>query len=97
VIRDAGEIVMREALEHVRSWATQKIQGGSEPPWAWYQYMKLIESVDAILSGMDATITLQDSLGSERRSETHLRLVARTDLQDSAPRHPSESPVSLPM
>jgi hypothetical protein len=36
-------------LERVRDWATAKIVHGSEPPWAWYQYMKLRESLEAIL------------------------------------------------
>src|SRR5580704_4588576 len=35
---------MREELERIRDWAKTKIQGGSEPPWAWYQYMKLVET-----------------------------------------------------
>ena len=43
----------REELEKVRQWADDKIAAGQEPPWAWYQYMKLRETLDAILSGMD--------------------------------------------
>ena len=31
---------MRQELERVRDWANAKVQSGSEPPWAWYQYMK---------------------------------------------------------
>ena len=45
----------REELEKVRQWADDKIAAGQEPPWAWYQYMKLRETLDAILSGMAAT------------------------------------------
>jgi hypothetical protein len=44
-------------LTRVKDWAQEKAQGGQEPPWAWYQYMKLIESVNAILAGMAATTT----------------------------------------
>ena len=44
----------REELEKVRQWANDKIAAGQEPPWAWYQYMKLRETLDAILSGMAA-------------------------------------------
>jgi hypothetical protein len=36
-------------LEAVRAWADGKIVTGAEPPWAWYQYMKLRETLDAIL------------------------------------------------
>ena len=45
---------MREELERIREWADAKIAAGQEPPWAWYQYMKLRETLDAILAGMAA-------------------------------------------
>jgi hypothetical protein len=31
-----------------RDWAEDRVASGNEPPWAWYQYMKLIETVTAI-------------------------------------------------
>jgi hypothetical protein len=31
-----------------RYWAEDRVASGNEPPWAWYQYMKLIETVAAI-------------------------------------------------
>ena len=31
-----------------RDWAEDRVASGREPPWAWYQYMKLIETVAAI-------------------------------------------------
>ena len=31
-----------------RGWAEGRVASGNEPPWAWYQYMKLIETVAAI-------------------------------------------------
>jgi len=34
-----------------RDWAEDRVASGNEPPWAWYQYMKLIETVAAIQSG----------------------------------------------
>ena len=34
----------REELEKVRAWANDKIATGTEPPWAWSQYMKLREA-----------------------------------------------------
>jgi hypothetical protein len=46
---------MQTQLRQVRDWAQTKAHSGQEPPWAWYQYMKLIETCDAILSGMAAT------------------------------------------
>ena len=35
-------------LELCRHWAEGRVAAGNEPPWAWYQYMKLIETVSAI-------------------------------------------------
>lgn len=46
--------MMDVELKAVRDWAKEKIQDGSEPPWAWYQYMKLVETIDAILAGKEA-------------------------------------------
>jgi len=37
-------------LARMRNWAQSKIDTNQEPPWAWYQYMKLIETLDAILA-----------------------------------------------
>jgi len=88
---------MKEDLERVRAWAQEKTQSGGEPPWAWYQYMKLIETCDAILAGMDATTTTANSPQSEPHSDAHLRLVDSTYPQDSArPRHVG-LPVQMPM
>jgi hypothetical protein len=87
---------MRHELERIREWANAKIQGGNEPPWAWYQYMKLRETVDAILDGMDATVTQPHSLGSEGRSDKHLRLAADNSRPNNARRRPGTVPVRLP-
>jgi hypothetical protein len=51
----------RDDLERVRAWANAKLATGEEPPWAWYQYMKLCETLDAILAGMTATQPTGDS------------------------------------
>src|SRR6188508_3273544 len=37
-----------------RDWAEGRVASGNEPPWAWYQYMKLIETVTAIQTGRAA-------------------------------------------
>jgi hypothetical protein len=64
---------MRDELEKVSRWAQSKIDAAAEPPWAWYQYMKLIETCDAILLGMAATTTMESSPRSEPQSGAHLR------------------------
>jgi hypothetical protein len=40
-----------KCLATLRNWAEERVGSGSEPPWAWYQYMKLIETVAAIQAG----------------------------------------------
>ena len=88
---------MKEELERFRTWAHEKTQSGEEPPWAWYQYMKLIETCDAILVGMAATVTKANSPQSEPHSGAHLRLVDSICQPDNAqPRHVG-LPVQLPM
>jgi hypothetical protein len=88
----------RSELQRVRDWADSKIATGEEPPWAWYQYMKLRETMDAILAGMDATMPQTESSPREAsRRETHLRVVDATHSRDKAPRCPSSEPVQLPM
>ncbi len=47
--------MMREELERVREWAIEQLAAGNEPPWSWYQYMKLREAAESILAGMDVT------------------------------------------
>ena len=87
---------MREELQKVRDWANDKITAGHEPPWAWFQYMKLRETADIILQGMDATTTV-NSLQSPQHQDVHLRLVDPTCPQDSVqPRHVG-LPVQMPM
>ncbi len=83
-------------LKAVREWANAKLAKGQEPPWAWYQYMKLREVLDAILAGQQST-TRQGSPESEPRQEKHLRLVANSDQPNTAQPHPADAPVPLPM
>jgi hypothetical protein len=85
----------REQLQEIRDWANAKIATGEEPPWAWYQYMKLRETLDAILDGMAATKPL-GSPELELRSGAGLRLVASTDRRESARPHRAVRPVRLP-
>lgn len=88
---------MKQELENVRAWAQEKLQGGEEPPWAWYQYMKLVETLDAILAGMAATTTTENLPQPDKHPGAHLRLVDSTYPQDNAPRRPAGPLVQMPM
>jgi hypothetical protein len=90
------ESAMRQTLESVRLWANDKIAAGEDPPWAWYQFMKLRETLDAILAGMNATTT-ERSQQSDEHQAGYLRLVEATYSPESAPRPSDGSPVKLPM
>jgi hypothetical protein len=84
-------------LQRVRQWAHERIDAGSEPPWAWYQYMKLIESIDAIFQGADCTTTMENLQQRAERSERRLQLVETTSPQDTSRPHPVGNKVRLPM
>ena len=88
---------MRDELEKVREWAQEKLRGESEPPWAWYRYMQLLDCVTAIVEGMDAVSPTGHSQQSARRSGAPLRLVADTDQPDTAQPRPDEPKPRLPM
>ncbi len=87
---------IRKDLLNVRNWAKGKINGGQEPPWAWYQYMKLIETTEAILASLDAVKT-ESSQQSDKHQEKPLRLVGATYQLDDAPHHPVDDSPQMPM
>lgn len=95
-MKSSDEKAARQLLD-VRRWAQDKIAGGEEPPWAWYQYMKLTETIDAILGGADCVVTMENSQQSELRPGVHLRLVDSTCSPDNVQRHPSDETVQMPM
>ena len=88
---------MTKSLEEVRDWAKAKIASGDEPPWAWLQYMKLIETLDAILVGQACVITMENSLQSGQHQDVHLRLVDSTYRPDIVQSHPDIAPIPMPM
>lgn len=85
----------RDELQAMRDWAQARIASQQEPPWAWYQYMKLRETLDSLLAGMDC-VTTESSQQSADQSGTHLRLVAPNDPQETAQSRPVGLPVQLP-
>lgn len=70
---------IKNKLIHVRNWAQEKIDGGTEPRWSWYQYMKLIESVDAIVCRNDVMNSIDHVRGAVPYHERRLRLVKSSD------------------
>ncbi len=84
-------------LEQIREWAQKKIQDGHEPPWAWYQYMKLVETVAAILAGMKVTNPKENLPRSVQHQGTSLRLVESTCQKDTSRSHQDTEEPQMPM
>jgi hypothetical protein len=85
----------RDELQKVRDWANGKIATGAEPPWSWFQLMKLREDLDQILAGMSVVKT-ESSPQSEAHSGTGPRLAVSNVRQGSAPHHPQVVETQLP-
>jgi hypothetical protein len=62
-----------KCLELCRHWAEGRVATGTEPPWAWYQYMKLIETVTAIQTSRAAA----SSSGASTRAMRGAAAVSR--------------------
>ena len=89
---------MENNLQEVREWAKAKIASGAEPPWAWFQYMKLVETIDAILGATTYVTTPTENLQqSDSHQDAHLRLVDSKYLQDNAQLRQVDGVVLLPM
>jgi hypothetical protein len=87
-----------KCLALVRDWAEAKVSTGREPPWAWYQYMKLIETVSAIQTGRASVKLTPDSLrrASRRRPVAEPAKASIVDL-DKPRRRRKKGPPPLPM
>lgn len=83
-------------LREVRQLAAEKLATGQEPPWAWYQYMKLREAVDAILAGR-AVIRQSGSPQSPEHPETLLPPGGNIVPLDTVRRRLESEPPLLPM
>lgn len=88
---------MDKQLRDVRDWAKSKIASGQEPPWAWYQYMKLIEAADTILAGIECITPKASSQQSEQNQGTHLRLVDSTYQPNNAQLRQDSEQIPMPM
>ena len=83
-------------LERVRDWAIQRLATGAEPPWSWYQLMKLREATEAILEGMEVMRPMAYLRESEQRQDAALRLVDSGGRQETARRHSVPRRIPLP-
>lgn len=86
----------RDELQRVRDWADHKITTGAEPPWAWFQFMKLREDLDQILAGMDVAKPMENSPQSEQHPGSGPRLAVDNARPSSVRPHQQVLPVQMP-
>jgi len=86
----------RAELERIRDLAIGRLTTGDEPPWVWYQLMKLREASEALLAGLDATQPTAGLRAEATRQGAGLRLVGSTDQLETAQRRQGTEPVQLP-
>lgn len=87
-----------DKLSEVRSEVAERLASGEEPPWAWFNLMKLQEALDQVLEGLKAVSPQTGSLQqSDSRQETLLQLVDSKYLQDTSQRRSDSEHPQLPM
>ncbi len=87
----------KDELQKVRDWADARIATGEEPPWAWFQFMKLRETLDQVLEGMTASaVKTESSPGSAVLPESGPRLAVSNTRPSSAQPHQQVVAVQLP-
>jgi hypothetical protein len=42
-----------EKMRALKEWAIERMTTGTQTPWAWYQFMKLIEVLDTFIEAGD--------------------------------------------
>lgn len=85
-------------LREVLAWAQAKVDTGQEPPWAWYQYMKLIEAIEAIQAGRRAvTQPPEGSRQSEAQAGNDPRQQGEVVELKTPQHHRRNIPTLLPM
>jgi hypothetical protein len=73
--------MQRDELQRVLDWTNARLKEGAEPPWSWYQHMKLREALEAIISELCPEVRPQtaDSPTPAQQKVVHLRQAGRTD------------------
>ena len=89
-------------MYELREWALSKTQGGFEPPWSYYQYMKLIETINAIFDIQQHIVCVDLPFKTEHSHELDehqgngLRLVVDNERQETSQLRLNKSKVILP-
>jgi hypothetical protein len=84
----------RSERQTVLDWAAGSLAMGDAPPWASFDYMKLRETLEAIVSGMEAATQSEVPPPLEPQPESNLEPVTIAE-PDSAEPGISEPPADL--
>jgi hypothetical protein len=76
----------------VFDWAEGKSPSGDDSPWAKFDYLKLRETLEAIVLCMEAATHQMDSSPMELQPEAAPRLVVSNDQPENAETPPLEEP-----
>jgi hypothetical protein len=92
---------IQKRLLEVQGWARENLKRNDNPPWAFYQYMKLIETTEAILNSIASAVTTMPKPEGLQQSVEHLgnglRLVVNNGDQENSQHHSNTIDVALPM
>ncbi len=84
-------------IQRVLDWAKDKAQDDSQPPWAYDQYIVLINALQAIEAGRASTITMEHSQQLEEpRAHVHQQLES-SDHTNIVPLHLPVVKIQMPM
>lgn len=84
-------------LTEVRDWAQAKLDANQEPPWAWKSYQQLIDSLDAVIAGREATVPLECSQQLAELLESALPQSGSVYPLDNARLRRGKADLQLPM
>jgi hypothetical protein len=88
--------VTKDELATVLEWAKEKAQEGNQPPWAFYEYMKLTDALQSIIKGIESSSpTVNLPLSVERQGNV-LRLSGTISRQDTPPHRQCIDDLPLP-
>lgn len=84
-------------LQDILNWAQRRLQSGEEPPWARDNYSRLVDVLNDIIAGREATITLEDLRRLEEHQERVQQQSDRNDHANIVQLRPHTVRVQMPM
>lgn len=85
------------ALDIAKRWAQERLREGTEPPWAYYRLMQLVDAIDALSAGSTTVSSTAQSQEPQELSDDDRPRGAKVYRLDAARHHPADPPVQLPM